>query len=451
MDLTEIYRRFLRNAGVVIGGRVVFGLINLATNAIVIRTYGLSDLGVVLLLQAYVRIFAEIVRFQSWKAILRYGAVIEEEGDKTALKRLFGFVLMVDIVSMGLAVVVAVLMVPWAASWFHWIGPVADFAPFFVISLIFITHATPTGILRLFDMFDTLAIQHALNAVIRFVLVGLAILFGGPVLWLVLAWFCASVLSGLYSMVVCARALKERDLLPDIRVNWLQANEEFKGIWRFMWLSNISSGPTLLVRYGMPLFVGQQLGAAAAAAYEVARQFGNSISRPAKLLGPLLFPDFAKLAARDDWVSMRKVMRHQLLATSAVMIGVALVLFTALPLVIRLVFGPELMEHLWLFRLLILGSMIGLVGFALQPAFLASDKAGTYLIIQVIATVAFITGAAIGMQIWGLNGSGLGLLCSMSTQLLLAYFIGRRLLKKRIRKSKNKKNEVPIVDPEDTL
>ncbi|MEX2519977.1 MAG: hypothetical protein WD969_11655, partial [Paracoccaceae bacterium] len=51
-----VWRRMRRNAAMLLGGRAVFGLVNLAAAAIAVRAVGLESFGVVVLLQAYVRL-----------------------------------------------------------------------------------------------------------------------------------------------------------------------------------------------------------------------------------------------------------------------------------------------------------------------------------------------------------------------------------------------------------
>jgi O-antigen/teichoic acid export membrane protein len=261
MELSDIWRRFARNAAMIVGGRIGFGLLNLATNAVVVRVFGLEDLGVVLLLQAYARLFSEIVKFQSWQAVLRYGAGFEENAP--GLRRLVGFTLGLDLLGFAVAIGAAILLVPWAVDWFGWSGDVAEFAPFFVLSIAFITHATPTGVLRLFDRVDALAIQHALNSMLRFAGVCLAAALDGGVMHIVLAWFAASVLSGGYLIAVSVRLAFRCGVIPDLSVNWLRVGREFPQIWQFLCFTNASTFVPLVVKQGSTIFVGAQLGAAA--------------------------------------------------------------------------------------------------------------------------------------------------------------------------------------------
>lgn len=436
MDLGELYRRFLKNAGMIIGSRVIFGLLNLGTNVLVARAFGLGELGVVLLLQSYARLFSEIVKFQSWQAVLRFGAILEEKADWPGFRRLIGFTLSIDLVSFAIAIGGAIAFIPWAQDWFDWPPEVAALAPLYMLSIIFITHATPNGVLRLFDRVDVVALQFASNAVLRFLGVVIAWAMGGGVLEIVIAWFVASVLSGVFVYTATIAELRRRRLMPRLTLRWRRDAAEFPGVWRYLWMSNLASAAPLVVNYGTVLVVGAQLGAASAAIFDIARQFAAALSRPTRLLGPLLFPEFSRLAARDDWVSIRRILKKQLALTGMALAVFAAVLFAVLPFAVEFLFGRELVDEIWLFNLLIAGSLLRVLGFALEPAFLSANKAGTLLVIQLIATAVFVAIALPLLGPMGLVAIGLGMLGFHVVYFALFMVIGRRLLKKRIRRSR---------------
>jgi O-antigen/teichoic acid export membrane protein len=125
---------------------------------------------------------------------------------------------------------------------------------------------------RLFNRVDALAKQYALNSALRFALVALSAFLGGDVIHIVLAWFAASIISGSYLLGTCCALLVRRGLIPSPAVNWLRATHEFPAIWRFLLFSNACTTIGLVLNQGSTILVGAQLGAAAAATWEIARQ-----------------------------------------------------------------------------------------------------------------------------------------------------------------------------------
>lgn len=436
MSYKDIHRRFLHNAGLIVGSRVGFGLLNLATNAIILRAFGAGDLGMIMLLVAYMRLFAEVVKFESWQAVLRFGVIPEENGEWDQLRRLVGLTLMIDFITMALAVAVSVALIPYAAEWLGWNDRITRIAPWFMILIIFVTNATPNGVLRLFDRVGVLAFQHGANAVIRMALVLLVVALGGGVVHLAMAWFAAFVVSFSIPMVICAQELMRRDLLPVFSPKLRKTGRQFPGIWRFLLMSNLISTGPLAVTHLTTLFVGAQLGAAQAAILQLARQISTGASAPTKFLGPLLLPDFSRLSGRGDWTGLRSVIVKQLKVGALVVLGIGVVLFAALPLIVELAFGSEMLEHIWLFRLFVFATLINALGFSLHHAMFSANKGGTALLIQWLGICVYATIMLSGLWVIGLNAVGFAMIGLAVTSRGLTLIVGRRLLKNRIRKAR---------------
>jgi len=432
----DIHRRFLHNAGLIVGSRVVFGLLNLGTNVIILRAYGAADLGMVMLLIAYVRVFAEVAKFESWQAVLRFGVIAQERGEENNLRRLIGLALSIDVITMFLAIVAAVLLIPQAAVWFGWNAQVTEFAPWFMILIIFLTNATPNGVMRLFERVEILALQHGLNAVIRLVAVLITMMLGGTVVHLAMAWFAGFVISGAMTMAVCAYELIKRDLRPKFSLNLRKTGALFPGIWHFLVMSNLIGIGPLAVNHLTTLFVGAQLGAAQAAVLQLARQLSTGISGPTRLLGPLLLPDFSRLSGRGDWAGLRTLVVQQIKVAAIFVVVGGGILFAVLPIVVELAFGADLLAHIWLFRLLIMAALINILGFALHHAMFSANKGGTALLIQIAAMAVYAVIMLGGIWVIGLNAVGFGMIGFALTSRGLSVWIGRGLLKKRIKRSK---------------
>lgn len=433
MEIREILRRFLRNAALFLGSRLVFGLLNLASSALVVRFYGLGELGVVVLLQAYVRLFSEVVKFESWQAVLTYGTR-PFDADRAAFKRLLGLTLGIDIVSLAIGIACGLAFMPWAVEIFEWPPEVARFAPFFLLSLPFITQGTPNGVLRLVDRVDILAWQHGLNATVRFAGVLLVWATDGGVLGLVLAWFAGSILAGMLQWAYAFRELAIRRMKPRMRLNLRDAAREFPGIWRFLALSNATSSLGLVYNAGTTMILGASLGASAAATLQIAQQLVNAISKPARQLGPIIAPEFTRLAAGGDWGTFRDLLVKQMKLTALVVGGIGTVLFVLLGPLLAAVYGEALLENIWLFRILIFNALLASVFFSVVPAFLSVAKAGTVLTINAVSAVIYMVVTFALLEAHGLLAVGYGVIASTLISLPLNVILGGRLLRKRLRR-----------------
>lgn len=421
-----LLRRFARNAMVILRGRFVFGLLNLASAGIVWRAIGPEAFGLIVLLQAYVRLIASLVRLQTWAAIVRYGPAAVDRSDDAALGRLTGFTLRLDGLGFSAAILLAWAFTDSAAQWMNLPPEFALLAPFFILSAPFIVTATPTGILQLFGRVDVLAGQHALNAVLRFVGACAVLLLDGGLMWLAAIWIGASVLSGAYMMVMAWREMQGRGLKPNLGGSWSMLTAGFDKIWRFSFVMNGNSLIETVVNHLTVLLVGGSLGASAAGLFGVVRQITEATSKLGTALGPVIFPEMALLAARNDRPQMRRVLKRILLAFGGFMaVFVSILALVGEPLLVTL-FDASAGKGADLLVVVGAASSFVVIGFALEPAMLSIGKDRQLLILSFLITLAYLGLLLVGMNLIGLLGVGLALFLRQA-----AIFAGRFLIIRR--------------------
>ena len=81
-----VFRRIFKNAGLLLTGRATNGLLGLATLSLSARGLGLEQFGVFVLLQTYVQVIMALATFQSWQAVIRYGAICIENKNAAAFQ-----------------------------------------------------------------------------------------------------------------------------------------------------------------------------------------------------------------------------------------------------------------------------------------------------------------------------------------------------------------------------
>ena len=72
--LDEGLRRLARNAGTLIIGNVMQSSLGLISLAVTARVLGPADFGKLVIAVAYGSIVTQLIGFQSWQAVIRYGA-----------------------------------------------------------------------------------------------------------------------------------------------------------------------------------------------------------------------------------------------------------------------------------------------------------------------------------------------------------------------------------------
>ena len=189
--------RIKRNLGILLGERAVFAIVIFAAAGVAVRATSLEVFGQVAVLLAFARLIGDVGKFNSWQALLTYGAPLQESGDKRGLGRLIGLTRFLDAVALSASLIAAWLVIWLFGQAMGWTDEMIAYAPWFCVIIAFIMHMTPTGVLRLYDKVGPIAAQHAVTATVR--LVGAALIFwqGGGCFELTLVWTLAAVIAGL--------------------------------------------------------------------------------------------------------------------------------------------------------------------------------------------------------------------------------------------------------------
>ena len=91
------WARIRRNLAILLGERVIFAVVNVIATGVATRATGLEAIGAIGLLHAYARVISDGVKFQSWQAVLRYGAPALESGRETDFRRLLKLTVLLDL------------------------------------------------------------------------------------------------------------------------------------------------------------------------------------------------------------------------------------------------------------------------------------------------------------------------------------------------------------------
>ena len=444
----EIFRRILRNAGLILGGKAATALLNLAATSIAIRSLGLEAMGVLVLVHAFARTASSFVKFQSWQAVLRYGAGCLEPERRAEFHALLRFTAGLD-----LAASAAGCLVCAAAAWalgpaaFGWTPEVAAMAALYATSTFFMVTATPIGLLRLFDRFDLLARRDALGAAVRLVGAALAAAFGGG---------SAGLPRRLVRRGRARRAGADRRRLDGAAAaraaqgagergragsRGVRATEAHPGIWGFVWSTNLMTTLSLGSTHVATLCVGFVLGPASAALFAVARQIGEAALKPSRFLTPALYPELARLAAAGDQAGLRTVLRRSL----GWSVAAALVLLAALAVLggplLRLVGGEAATPAWGVMMLLALAASIGFAGFSLEPLLVSVERHRRALRLRLAAALAYIPVALAGLRFLGLEGVGVAAIVSASLLLAGQALAARRWLRATTTASRFRRDE----------
>lgn len=420
--------RPIRNAGVLLTGRSVQAVASLVALALAARALGSGAFGSLVLLHGFAVTVAAIAKFQSWQAVLRYGAPALEQRDLPRLGRVLKFCLLLDTASAAIGLAVVLMAIEPALRLFGLPMELADAARAYgTLVLFMMLNSTPTGVLRLLDRFDLISVQSTVAPLIRLVGCAVLLFWGGGLIEFLAVWFVSAALGRVVLCAFAVFALTHRDILGclDLSLKGVACPEP--GIWRFVAGTNVNGSLRLAQSQLGVLAVGWLVGPAAAGMFRIATQFADLLVKPNnKLLVPAIYPELTRLAAQQRFQERADMVRRTILFAGGVSAVLLALLVVAGKPLITLAAGPEFADAYPTMICLAVAGLIGAWTFPLEPLLVADGRVGETVATRTLAIVAYI-GLLYGLlPVIGVIGAGVAGIAyaAICAGLFLAFYVG---------------------------
>ncbi len=370
-------RRLIKYVGILFTGSVGASLLSLAAIGLTARTLGPELLGVLVMIEAYVRLIDRWLRPESWQTLIKYGAENLTNDRIDNFKKLIKLGFLVDIIGALTAAVVAIAGVQFAAQWFEWDSTTTQMASLYCLSLLFQISGTPIALLRLYDRFAVMAFLDTASAALRLALVAMAWFLSAGIWSFLFISIAIAILTPLVYLAIALRDLNNHGHSDFIRIPVSGVSEAHPGIWRLFWSANF----TLLIRKTVEnsdvLIVGAILGSAASGALHVVKRLAEVVLKIGRPIQQVLYPDIVRLWAKGEHGRFGSAVRR----TNAICGGCAAaltVLFSLNPEFLLTTFvGPDFANAAPSLIVQMIAMTFFMSGIALRPALysMGSDRA----------------------------------------------------------------------------
>lgn len=315
--------RFARNALHLLTGNAASIGLGMVTLAFTAQILGPALFGILATIEGYCRMVDQVVRLETWQALIRYGAETLETGTGSRFRSLVRLGLVLDFGGAALAALIALAGVSLVGPWLGWGAAEAMMARVYCITVLFGISSTPIAVLRLFDRFAVVAWIEPVLALAR--LVGVVIIWAldgsiWPLLILGIALQCCQrLMLGWFGW---------RELMRQGHAGVLQAplkgvEQMFPGFRRHL----LAANATLLIRKSTQeldlLVVAAYAGPAGAGIYQLVRKFTLAATKAGAMVQQVVYPDLARSWARRDLAAFHSTIRQM----EAVTLTFGLVLF----------------------------------------------------------------------------------------------------------------------------
>ena len=428
-----VWLRPFRNAGVLLMGRAMQGILSVAYVALAARALGVEGFGLLVLLHSLVLSVAQFSRFQTWQAVMKFGAEAVERRDSDFFRGLTVFAVRLDVasalvalavLSFGMGTFAELLGLPEALL------PQARVYAFLVV--VMVLGSAPLGVLRLFDRHDLSSWQTIIEPLVR--VVGAAFLFfnDGTLPDYIVVWFAASVASEIATWLMAIAVLRAHALVPSRAEFFGRGVRLPAGMWRFVIGTNINSTLNLGNAQLGILLAGWLLGPSGAGYYRIAKQFADVLIKPSsKLLVPAIYTDMAELTAKGDGATREHVVRRSVAVAGLAALGVFLVLVFFGKALITLLVGAEYTTVYATMLWLALAGLLAILAFPFEPLLVSAGRVRATVITRLSAIVVFFAAFYVLGSRYGLVGTGMATAINAGITTTLFYCFGHSLLKAR--------------------
>ncbi|MEK7342826.1 MAG: oligosaccharide flippase family protein [Pseudomonadota bacterium] len=399
------FARILANTGWLLGGKGVGAVLSLAYLAIVTRTLGVADFGRFALVLSAAQVIKTLVSFDSWQIVVRYGQPHLAAGNGDALNRVLRFCILIDLASAvaGGAIAAAILL---------FFGDMLDVGPgmalqvwIFCMVMMVTIRSSPTGVLRLFDRFDSAALAETMVPVGRMIGAVLALVFAPGITGFLIAWGAAELLCAISYWYLALKVGRGR--IGHWRAGRaLDAPRENPGIVGFLTATNLQTSLASIGQQVAVLIVGGFVGPAGAGLYRLANQLANSLTKISSLLSRSIFVELSRTSTHGTEALGALFRRTNRLALAAGAVIILLIVAIGHPL-LGLIAGREFLPAYPLLLMLGIAACIDLIGVSYRPLLMATDRAGLSLRITFVSTLLLLGLQAALLPLYGTKGAAM--------------------------------------------
>lgn len=414
-----VFRTILRNAAYLASSNALSALLGLVALSCAGKGMSTQMFGVLVVIQAYAKGISDVIKFQTWQLVVKYGATAVDNKNIRQFRDVISFSFALDIASGAIAVVAGMLLLPLLA---HSLGLDRQslwLAILYCTLIPSLAASTPTGILRAVDRFDLIAIQQAVRPLLR--AAGSVISYLGDLGFagFIITWYASNLIGGVLYWWFAARELRRRNIHHALRPRLFAPASRLAGAWNFVWTTNFAHSIWSARNSCSTVLVGIVLGPAAAGLFKIATTFFDATGSPAKLMEKSFYPEVMRLDPRSSQPWLLGLKSACLAGGIGVLVAL-LVMVVGKP-VISSVFGEQYLQAYHLIEIMLGAIVVSMLGFPQESLLFMAGKQRVFLVAQTLSSASYIALLIVLSHFFGVSGSAYAYLAGQCLDVLLSF------------------------------
>lgn len=393
-----LIRRIVKNSGYLFGTTGVSAASSMLQGILAARLLGAAGFGILGTITLFTSVINNLISFRMGELVVKYVGQFTEQEDLSSAKATFKLAAMVEMLASLIAFSLIVLLAPVGARYF---AKDINTAPLFVLyGLILIANLiaeSSTGFLQIFDRFRRLAGLGIVQSLVTLAIIVVAYLSSWGLGGVLVAYLVGKTVGALG---ITAAALVEaqrrwgagwwRTSLQPIRSN-------LREMVNFAVSTNISATISLVTKDSELLWVSLLRSPTEAGYYKLALALANMVQMPVEPLPQATYPELSRQVARQQWDSVRTILRQGSRIAGGYSLFAALFLVIFGQPLIRIVYSPEFLPSYPALVILLAGLLVANLFYWRRITLLALGRAdfpakvnALLAALKVAGTLAFV-------------------------------------------------------------
>lgn len=401
------YSQVFKNTGILLSGNIVSKIISLISLLLTARYLGTNNFGTLVFIQTFILIVITFVSFQPWQAIIKFGTSTLQEKKVKDFKLLISYGFFLDIFSAILGFIISITFLNYYGTYFKFSNEIIFLSSIYSISILFNINGTPTALLRIYNKFKIFAFQEIISAFIKIILIIVTCILKGSLIHFVIVWMATDILTYCLLTFFGVKEYMKRGNRFSLFFSFKEVNSKFKGIWEFVWTTNLQKTVKIIPNYLDIIMIQFILGTNVVGIYKIAKSIASTVNGLANPLYQAIYPQLAKYWSGEDKNNFFGLIKIIALIMGSIGIFAWLGIILVGKYFIVLTMG---IEYLGAFNVLIwyfLGVILSMIGLPIAPAMLSMGLAKQHLYIVTISSFLYLIVLYISLLKFQLIGAGI--------------------------------------------
>ena len=423
----QFWRTLITNAFSSFIGETTSSVLNLISVILLVKILGNNSYTIFVLAQSYMTIIDSLVNFQSWQAVIKFGSEAIACHDYKKLSSLIKIGVIVDFSTAVLGVIASFAILPIVAHFFKWDNILITCAMLFSCEIIFHFSGTSTGILRLFNKFNMVAIQKITVATVKLFLIFLIYLLNvKSLLFVVGSYVCVDILGHILLTTFCTYVIVKSNQITLKDIFHSDISEYNKTFWKFVFWTNVTSSIDIPAKQ-FDVFIISTFSYELVAVFKVYKQIGAFLLQLSTPISQAILPQFSDLVARGKQKECYNVVLKIRNTILGVMLPISIIITIISPYALKIIFSEIHARYFYILSLYLLIRTYALSYTAIHPLFISLGYVKENFKLALLANFVYVAMALILSKYMSL----MGIIISLFIEYFIIISVKGYIIKKR--------------------